>query len=77
VGLGRPRIEYTWNASGRGSWDLPVGVDLGRALRLGNLPIKFVLEYEFFPLNDSRWQPEHMIRLMIIPVIDNPLRQSK
>ena len=72
VGLGRPRIEYTWGAGGRGSWDLPVGVDIGRVVRLGSLPVKFVLEYEFFAINDSRWMPEHMIRLMIIPVTGNP-----
>lgn len=73
IGLGRPRIEYIWDAEGRGTWNVPVGFDIGRALRIGNLPIKFVLEYEFFPLNDSRWAPEHMIRLMVIPAIDNPL----
>lgn len=73
VGLGRPRIEYRWNARGEGTWDLPVGVDVGRVVRFGKLPVKFVLEYEFFPINDSQWMPEHMIRLMIIPVMSNPL----
>lgn len=76
VGLGRPRIEYTWDAAGRGTWDLPVGLDIGRVLRIGKLPVKFVLEYEFFPVNDSSWMPEHMIRLMIIPVLNNPLVEN-
>lgn len=72
VGLGRPRIEYTWNRDGSGGWDVPVGVDFGKVFRIGRLPVKVLLEYDFFVMNDSRWEPEHLVRLTIIPVLPGP-----
>lgn len=72
VGLGRPRIEYTWNRDGSGSWDVPVGVDVAKVFRIGRLPVKIMLEYDFFVINDSRWEPEHLVRLTILPVLPSP-----
>lgn len=69
AGLGRPRIVYEWDSAGSGSWDLPVGLDVGRVFRVGKVPIKVVLEYEFYVVNDSRWQPEHLFRIMFVPVL--------
>jgi hypothetical protein len=72
VGLGRPRIEYTWNREGSGSWDVPVGMDFAKVFRIGSLPIKVMLEYDFFVLNDSRWEPEHLFRITLLPVLPSP-----
>ena len=74
VGLGRPRIEYNWNREGRGTWDVPVGVDFARVCHFGKLPVKIVLQYEFFAINDSRWQPEHLFQITFIPVLRSPQR---
>jgi len=72
VGLGRPRIEYTWDRGGAGRWDVPIGVDVARMFRIGSLPVKIMLEYDFFVLNDSRWNPEHLFRITILPVLTSP-----
>lgn len=72
VGIGRPRVEYIWNRDGSGNWNVPVGVDLAKVFRIGRLPVKVMLEYDFFVLNDSRWEPEHLIRLTILPVLSSP-----
>ncbi len=72
VGLGRPRIEYTWNRDGSGKWDVPVGVDVAKVFRIGRLPVKIMLEYDFFVINDSRWEPEHLVRLTVLPVLPSP-----
>jgi hypothetical protein len=76
VGLGRPRIEYTWGRDRGGRWDLPVGLDVGKVFRLGKMPIKVLLEYDFYMLNDSQWKPEHLIRVTFIPVLRNPFGAS-
>lgn len=73
VGLGRPRVEYTWNRRGEGAWDFPVGVDIGRVFRFGKLPVKVLIEYDFYVINDSRWEPEHLFRLTFIPVFPSPI----
>ncbi len=75
VGLGRPRIEYTWNRDGSGTWDVPVGVDFAKVFRIGPLPVKVMLEYDFFVLDDSRWEPEHLFRLTILPVLPSPQKE--
>lgn len=74
VGFGHPTISYTWERDGVGRWDIPVGVDIGRTFRLGPLPLKIMLEYDYFVVNDSRWKPEHLFRLTILPVLDGPFR---
>lgn len=73
VGLGRPTVEYTWNRCGGGTWDVPVGVDVGRVFRIGKMPLKILLEYDFFIVNDSRWEPEHLLRLTFVPVFSSPI----
>lgn len=75
VGLGRPRIEYTWTREGSGSWDIPVGLDVARMFRIGSLPVKVMIEYDFFVINDSRWEPLHLIRLTILPVLPGPFKE--
>jgi hypothetical protein len=75
AGLGRPRITYTWDRSGAGRWDVPVGLDVARTFRIGRLPVKIMLEYDFFVLNDNRWEPEHLLRLTILPVLPNPFER--
>jgi hypothetical protein len=72
VGLGRPRITYTWDESGTGRWDIPVGLDMAKTFRIGQLPVKIMLEYDFFVLSDNRWEPTHLFRLTILPVLNSP-----
>lgn len=74
VGLGHPTIAYTWDRDGRGNWDVPVGLDFARTFHLGKLPVKIMLEYDFFVINDSQWKPEHLFRLTILPVIPGPFK---
>ena len=74
VGMGHPTISYTWESDGVGRWDIPLGVDIGRTFRLGPLPVKIMLEYDFFVVNDSRWMPEHLFRLTILPVLPGPFK---
>lgn len=74
VGLGHPRIEYSRNRDGSGHWDVPVGVDVGRTFHLGKMPVKIMIEYDFYVLNDSRWEPEHLFRLTFLPVIASPFK---
>lgn len=75
IGLGRPRIEYTWDRGGRGGWDVPVGVDVARIFHIGSLPVKVMLEYDFYVLSDSRWEPEHLFRITFLPVVPGPFRE--
>lgn len=75
IGLGRPRIEYTWDRDGRGAWDIPVGIDVAKIFHIGCLPLKVMLEYDFYVMNDSRWEPQHLFRITILPVLPGPFRE--
>ncbi len=75
VGLGHPRVEYTWDRDGASRWDVPVGVDIARTFHIGPLPVKIMLEYDFYVINDSRWEPEHLFRLTILPVLPGPFKE--
>jgi hypothetical protein len=72
VGLGRPRVEYQWDHGGRGAWDIPVGLDIAKVFHVGRLPVKVMLEYDFYVVNDNRWEPEHLFRVTILPVFPGP-----
>ncbi|HEY5793197.1 MAG TPA: hypothetical protein VIS74_07855, partial [Chthoniobacterales bacterium] len=52
IGLGHPRVEYHWDRDGRGGWDVPVGVDVAKVFHIGRLPVKVMLEYDFYVLSD-------------------------
>ena len=74
VGLGHPRIEYTRNRDGSGQWDVPVGANIARTFHVGKMPIKIMIEFDFYVMNDSHWQPEHLFRLTILPVLPSPFK---
>lgn len=74
VGLGHPRIEYTWDRDGVGRWDIPAGADVARIFHIGPLPVKIMIEYDFYVVNDNRWEPEHLFRLTILPVLPAPFK---
>ncbi|CAN5516808.1 hypothetical protein BH10PSE11_BH10PSE11_27650 [soil metagenome] len=74
IGLGHPTIEYNWNRDGSGGWDVPIGVDVAKIFHLGAVPVKIMLEYDFTVINDSRWNPQHLIRITILPVLPCPLK---
>lgn len=75
AGLGHPVITYDWKGDGTGGWDVPVGVNVGKVFRIGGLPVKVMLEYDFYVMNDSRWEPQHEVRLLILPVVESPQRR--
>jgi len=75
IGLGHPTIEYNWNRDGSGGWDVPIGVDVAKIFHLGPVPVKIMLEYDFTVINDSRWNPQHLIRITILPVLPCPLKE--
>ncbi len=75
VGLGHPRIEYTWDRNGRGGWDVPVGIDAAKVFHIGKMPLKVMLEYDFYVANYSRWQPGHLVRITFLPVLPGPFHE--
>ena len=75
VGLGHPHVEYNWDRDGRGGWDVPIGVDVAKVFHIGELPVKVMLEYDFYVLNDSRWEPQHLFRITFLPVLPGPFRE--
>lgn len=58
----------------RSDWAVPVGLDIARTFHFGKLPVKIMLEYDFYVINDSGWKPKHLFRLTILPVIPRPFK---
>ena len=69
VGM-QPSMEVDWTASRGNKVSFPVGLGVGKTVRIGNLPIQFWVEADYYPvrpddLSAARWG----IDIQIIPVI--------
>jgi hypothetical protein len=66
----QPSLEVDWKASGGNRVSFPVGLGVGRTVRIGSLPVQFWLEADYYPVRpDDVPGPRWGIDLQITPVI--------
>lgn len=69
VGM-QPSIEVDWKASGGNKLLFPVGLGVGKTVRIGNFPVQFWLEVDHYPVRpDDLSAPRWTVDFQIIPVI--------
>ncbi len=69
VGM-QPSMAVDWTASRGNKVSFPVGLGVGKTVRIGNLPIQFWVEADYYPVRpDDVSAPHWGIGIQIIPVI--------
>ncbi len=69
VGM-QPSMTVDWKASGGNKVSFPVGLGVGKTVRIGKLPVQFYVEVDYFAVRpDDIPGPRWSIDIQIIPVI--------
>jgi hypothetical protein len=62
-------ILANWKAPAGDIWTVPLGVGLGKVVKLGRLPIKFELSLQYMPIRPRNTGQEWDVQVQITPVI--------
>jgi hypothetical protein len=62
-------ILANWHASSDQAWTVPVGVAIGKVVRLGRLPVKFQIAGQYMPVHPSEFGQEWNIQAVVTPVL--------
>ncbi len=68
---GTPKITADWSASGDDKFTVPLGVAVFKTVLLGDLPVKFGLEFKPSIIRPDNFGTDWQIELTIIPVTPN------
>lgn len=68
-----PNVLIDYKAPGENKLTFPVGLGVGKTVKLGKLPVKFTLEGQYMPAHPDAFGQRWNIRLQIIPVIPSLL----
>ncbi len=64
-----PMINYDHTASSGNQWNVPVGLFVGKMVKIGKTPVKFQLGVEYSVIKEDNFGQRAQIRFNIIPVI--------
>jgi hypothetical protein len=62
-------ILANWKASSGDVWTVPVGVGVGKVVKLGRLPVKIELSLQYMPVRPKNTGQEWDVQVSITPVI--------
>ncbi len=69
-----PSITYDHTASSGNQWNVPVGLFVGKMLKIGKAPVKLQLGIEYSVVHEKDFGQQAQIKLNIVPVIPSLLR---
>ncbi len=69
-----PTISYDRAASSGNQWNVPVGLFVGKMVKLGKMPVKLQLGIEYSVVSSDDFGQRAQIKLNIIPVIPSLVR---
>jgi len=67
-------ILADWKAPSGDVWTVPVGLGVGKVLRLGRLPVKVQLSLQYMPVRPKNVGQEWNVQLLVAPVIPKLLK---
>ena len=68
-------ILADWKASSDNRWTVPIGVAIGKVVKLGRLPVKFQLGGQYMPIHPDNVGQEWNIQLVVTPVIPKLIKE--
>jgi len=64
-----PNVLVNWKATSGNAVTFPVGLGVGKVVKLGPLPVKFALEVQYMPVHPDLFGEKWNVQLKISPVI--------
>lgn len=64
-----PMITYDHTASSGNRWNVPVGLFVGKMVKIGEMPVKFQLGFEYSVVREDDFGQRAQIKFNVIPVI--------
>jgi hypothetical protein len=70
-----PIVTYDRRATSGNKWNVPVGVSVSKATRIGGLIAKFELGFEYSVVRQDAFGQRALVKLSVIPVIPSLIRK--
>ena len=70
-----PTVTYDAKADGPDAWAVPIGIGIGKMVKIGGLPIKLQVEYESYLARPDDFGPRHAIFFKITPAIPRLIKE--
>jgi len=70
-----PTVTYDRRAMSGNKWNVPVGVTVSKAARMGGMISKFELGFEYSVVSEDRFGQRALVKLSVIPVIPSLIRK--
>jgi hypothetical protein len=64
-----PTITYNNKATGPNAWAVPIGIGVGKMVKIGKVPIKIQFEYNAYLAKPDDFGPRHSFFITFTPVI--------
>jgi hypothetical protein len=68
-------ILADWKAPSNNRWTVPIGVAVGKVVKLGKLPVKIQLAGQYMPIHPDNTGQEWNIQLQLTPVIPKLIKE--
>jgi hypothetical protein len=62
-------ILANWHAPSGDMWTVPVGLAIGKVVKLGRLPVKFQIAGQYMPVHPSELGQEWNVQVVVTPVL--------
>ena len=69
-----PNIQIDWNKSGSDRFSVPIGLGTIGLFRMGNVPIRWGIEAQYYVMQPDPVGPEFNLKLFFAPIIGNPFK---
>jgi hypothetical protein len=69
-----PTINHDHTASSGNRWNVPVGLFVGKMVKIGEVPVKFQLGIEYSVISEDDFGQRAQIRFNVIPVIPSLIK---
>lgn len=70
-----PTITYDHQASDGNRWNVPVGLFVGRTVKIGNMPLNIKVGCEYSVVSQKDYGQRAQIRIQITPVIESLIKK--
>lgn len=74
VGLGSPIINFNWKADDDDKVNLPIGLGVGKTVRIGKVPVKMQLQGQYSVVHEDSLGQRWLVQLTLTPVIPNLIK---
>src|SRR5262245_25732651 len=68
-------ILADWKAPSGNKWTVPIGVEIGKVLKLGKLPVEITLAGQYMPVHPENVGQEWNIQVSLTPVIPKLIKE--